>query len=104
MRGDIYRLRTRDTEGHGQRGPRYAVVVQSDRLHLSTLLIAPTSTSAMPGDMRPRINMNGTATYVLVEQTRAVNPETRLGDFAGRLDADELAALDDALRIVLGLY
>jgi mRNA interferase MazF len=54
--------------------------------------------------MRPRINMNGTTTYVLIEQTRAVNPETRLGDFAGRLDADELVALNDALRIVFGLY
>lgn len=104
MRGDIYRLRSGDTEGREQSGARYAVVVQSDRLRLSTVLIAPTSTRARPGDMRPRINMNGTTTYVLIEQTRAVNPETRLGDFAGRLDADELVALNDALRIVFGLY
>jgi mRNA interferase MazF len=54
--------------------------------------------------MRPRITMNGTTTFVLVEQTRAVNPETRLGEFAGRLDAGELAEVDTALRLVLGLY
>ncbi|MCL2781609.1 MAG: type II toxin-antitoxin system PemK/MazF family toxin [Actinomycetia bacterium] len=104
MRGDIHRLRAGDTEGHEQHGPRYVVEVQSDRIRLSTLLIAPTSTRARPSDLRPRVNMNGVTTHVLVEQTRAVNPEARLGDFVGRLDHDELAAVDDALRLVLGLY
>lgn len=104
MRGDIYRLRNRDSEGHEQGGNRFGVVVQSDRLPLSTVLVAPTSTSARPSDFRPRINLNGTTTFVLVEQTRAVNPETRLGAFAGRLDADELAAVDEALRLVFALF
>jgi mRNA interferase MazF len=98
VRGDIYRLRTnRDTQGHEQRGPRYAVVLQSDCLPLSTLLVAPTSTSAMPTDFRPCIDLDGTPTYVLVEQTTDVNAETRLGSFAGRLDAADLAAIDQAL-------
>ncbi|MBK8458927.1 MAG: type II toxin-antitoxin system PemK/MazF family toxin [Micropruina sp.] len=105
MRGDIYRLRAnRSAEGHEQRGPRYAVVVQSDDLQLSTMLIAPTSTSVIPTDFRPRIDMDGTATYVLIEQTAAINVETRLGDFAGRLSSAELADVDRALSIVLGLY
>lgn len=105
MRGDIYRLRTsRTAEGHEQRGPRYGVVVQSDDLLLSTILVAPTSTSALPTDFRPRITMDGTTTYVLVEQTAAVNAETRLGEFAGRLSPSELADLDRALSLVLGLY
>lgn len=105
MRGDIYRLRTsRTAEGHEQRGPCYGVVVQSDDLLLSTILVAPTSTSALPTDFRPRITMDGTTTYVLVEQTAAVNAETRLGEFAGRLGPSELADLDRALTLVLGLY
>ncbi len=105
MRGDIYRLRTsRTTQGHEQHGPRYAVVVQSDHLLLSTVLVAPTSTSALPTDFRPRVIMDGTTTYVLVEQTAAVNAETRLGEFAGRLNSTELADLDRALALVLGLY
>ena len=104
MRGDIYRLRTsRTAEGHEQRGPRYGVVVQSDDLLLSTILVAPTSSSALPTDFRPRITMDGTTTYVLVEQTAAVNAETRLGEFAGRLGPSELADLDRALTLVLGL-
>jgi mRNA interferase MazF len=105
VRGDIYRLRTsRAAEGHEQRGPRYGVVVQSDHLLLSTVLVAPTSTSALPTDFRPRITMGGTTTYVLVEQAAAVNAETRLGEFAGRLSPSELADLDRALALVLGLY
>ena len=105
MRGDVYRLRAnRAAQGHEQKGPRYAVVVQSDSLPLSTLLVAPTSTSARPTDFRPRIELDGVTTYVLVEQATAVDAETRLGDHAGRLDASELDAVDRALAIVFGLY
>lgn len=84
--------------------PRYGVVVQSDHLPLTTVLVAPTSTSALPTDLRRRITMDGTTAYVLVEQTAAVNAETRLGEFARRLSPSELADLDRALTLVLGLY
>jgi mRNA interferase MazF len=40
---------------------------------------------------------------VIVEQTSAVDPETRLGEFAGRLSADEMRQVDSALIDVLGL-
>ncbi len=46
--------------------------------------------------------MDGTSTRVLIEQTMAVDPQ-RLGDFAGRLDTEEMAAIDDALKLVLAL-
>ncbi len=39
----------------------------------------------------------------MVEQLTVVDPEVRLGEFAGRLDAAELRAVDDALRAVLAL-
>jgi mRNA interferase MazF len=103
VRGDVYRLRAdRNTSGHEQRGPRYAVLVQSDALPLSTVIVAPTSTSARASTFRPEIDMNGTKTRVLVEQIRAVDPD-RLGDFAGRLDPEELHLIDRALAGVLGL-
>jgi mRNA interferase MazF len=105
VRGDVYRLRSgRQIQGHEQRGPRYAVVVQSDHLMLSTVLVAPTSTSARATSFRPRVVLDGTATSVLVDQVTAVDGETRIGDFAGRLDAGELAAVDQALRLALGLH
>lgn len=103
-RGEVFRLPPpRRARGHEQRGPRYAVIVQADELlGLSTVLVAPTSTRALPASFRPTLNLDGEPTRVLVEQTTAVDPE-RLGDSAGRLDARELRDLDAALTLVLGL-
>jgi mRNA interferase MazF len=69
---------------------------------LSTTLVAPTSTSARPATFRPTISLSDTETRILVEQTTVVDTE-RLGRSAGRLDADELQAVDEALALVLGL-
>jgi mRNA interferase MazF len=102
VRGDIYRLRQDKTaSGHEQRGARYAVALQTDMVRLSTLIVAPTSTSAQPAVFRPAVDMDGTSTLVLVDQVRAVD-STRLGDFAGRLDPDEMAEVDRAVRLILG--
>ncbi|WP_175407636.1 type II toxin-antitoxin system PemK/MazF family toxin [Streptomyces sp. TRM64462] len=103
MRGDVYRLRPRrDAVGHEQRGTRYAVVLQTEVLTTSTLIVAPTSTSAAPGLLHPKLDMNGTATVVLVEQMTAVDPG-RLGDFAGRVDPEEWDDIERAVKLVLGL-
>ena len=104
VRGEVFRLpAAKAARGHEQRGARYAVVVQADELMaLSTTLVAPTSTSARSATFRPTIEIGGTETRVLVEQTTVVDPQ-RLGRSAGRLEADELRAVDEALALVLGL-
>lgn len=103
MRGDIHRLRAaRKARGHEQAGSRYAVVVQSDALPLSTLLVAPTSTAAQPASFRPEVVIAGTQTRLLVEQTAAVDP-SRLGEPFGHLDGQEIIHLDRALSDVFGL-
>lgn len=103
MRGEVYHLRApRDGRVHEQSGTRYAVVVQSDLLPLSTWLVAPTSTSARAASFRPEVDVNGRATRVLVEQTAAVDPD-RLGARTGHLTFDELGQVDAALRLVLAL-
>ncbi len=104
VRGEVFRLPApRGARGREQKGARYAVVVQADELMgLSTTLVAPTSTSARPATFRPAISLDDTDTRVLVEQTTVVDPE-RLGRSAGRLDANELRAVDEALALVLGL-
>ncbi len=89
--------------GHEQSGSRYVVVVQSDDLPLSTWIIAPTSTGQRPASFRPEIEINGARTRVLVEQMTVIDPQTRLGDFAGRLDSSETHAVNVALRAVLAL-
>ncbi|GAB3523897.1 type II toxin-antitoxin system PemK/MazF family toxin [Arthrobacter monumenti] len=103
MRGDIHRLKApRGARGNEQRGARYAVVVQSDDLLLSTLLVAPTSPSAPPRIFRPTITIGEDETQVLTEQTVAVAPE-RLGERVGHTNRRELEAIDSSLRLVLQL-
>jgi mRNA interferase MazF len=104
VRGEVRRLRVpRDRPGSEQREARFAVLVQADELlALSTVLVAPTSRSARARSFRPLIELGGEATRVLVEQLTAVSAD-RLGESAGRLTAQELRAVDEALAVVLGL-
>jgi mRNA interferase MazF len=104
VRGEVFRLPApRRARGHEQRGARYAVVVQADELlGLSTLLVTPTSQSALTASFRPVITIAGAETRALVEQTTVIDPE-RLGPSAGRLSAREIHALDEALALILGL-
>ena len=104
VRGEIFRLRvSRGARASEQRGACYAVVVQADELlALSMVLVSPTSTTAPPRSFRPTIDLQGSSTRVLVEQTTAVSPD-RLGESVGRLSASELRDLDTALALVFGL-
>jgi mRNA interferase MazF len=74
VRGEVFRLPPRrGARGHEQRGARYAVIVQAEEFfQLSTVLVAPTSTSARPTSFRPTITVGGKETRVLVEQTTVV--------------------------------
>jgi mRNA interferase MazF len=103
VRGDVFQLRSpRDSRGHEQRGNRFAVVVQSDLLPLSTWLVAPTSASARPTSFRPEVEIGGKSALVLVEQIAAIDPE-RLGPLVGHLSQREMSDIDEAIRTVLHL-
>ena len=103
MRGDVYRLHApRGARGSEHRGSRYAVVLQSDDLLLSTILVAPTSRSAPPRVFRPTITIGEEQTQVLIEQTAAVAPE-RLGELVGRVSRNELEEINNSLRLALDL-
>ena len=102
-RGDVYQVRLPKGGGREQHGPRYAVLVQADDLlGLSTVLTAPTSRSVLAATFRPEIEIAGETTRVMVEQLRALDVQ-RLDDFAGRLGAEEMREVDEALSLVLAL-
>jgi mRNA interferase MazF len=104
-RGDVYRIRLPAGRGagHAQHGTRYAVIVQTDGLlPLSTAIVAPTSTAALPATFRPTITVEDTRTRVLVEQLRAVDLR-HLADHAGHLTMAEQREVDAALELVLDL-
>lgn len=103
QRGDVYRFKAPKGVGHEQQGERYGVVVQSDvMLPRSVVVVAPTSRSAKPASFRPEVEVAGEPTRVLVEQLGAVDVQ-RLGRRVGRLTAEEMWSVDDALVVVLGL-
>ena len=103
QRGDVFELRLPKGHGNEQSGRRFGVVVQSDALlPRSTVIIAPTSTSARDATIRPEIVVKGMRTKVLVEQVGALDL-SRLGDVVSTLHGQELWAIDDALQQVLGL-
>ncbi|MCL1800549.1 MAG: type II toxin-antitoxin system PemK/MazF family toxin [Promicromonosporaceae bacterium] len=104
MRGDVYRFRPNDKRGHKQSGARFAVVLQSDDLLLSTALVAPTSTSARGTVFRPTVEINGQPTQVMTEQITVIDPQGELGERVGRLSPREMLELDEAIKLVLGLF
>ena len=103
QRGDVYRFKIPKGVGHEQQGERYGVIVQSDvMLPRSVVVVAPTSRSAKPASFRPEVEVAGDSTRVLVEQLGAVDVQ-RLGRRVGRLTAEEMWSVDEALVVVLGL-
>lgn len=103
VRGDVHRIRMPSGRGRVQRGQRFAVVVQADSLApLSTAVICPTSQSAAPASFRPQVELPDGATRVLCEMVTAVDVRG-LGEQVGHLSFADLAAVDEALGLVLDL-
>ncbi len=90
--------------------PRPAVIVQADELgdRTTSIIVCPLSSAvARPGRIRPVIepapaNGLGARSQIMTDKLTALRRD-RVRRAVGRLDADQLADLDRALLIVLGL-
>ena len=103
-RGDVVRLLPPSRPGHEQQGLRFGVILQSDVLTpLSTVIVAPTSLSALPASFRPQVTIESQPTRVLIEQMAAVDVR-RTSEAIGRLSVEEMWAVDEALSLVVGLH
>lgn len=103
MRGDVFELPSRrDAQGHEQRGRRYCVVVQSDQVLVSTVVVCPTSSSARSSHLRPSVRIKDKETHVLAEQIVTIDPQ-RLGKKVGRLLFSEMQDIDRAIKLTLDL-
>lgn len=103
-RGDVHRVRFGRASARSQAGVRPAVVLQADSLSpLSIVVVAPLSTSAIAGRIRPVVVVEGTSSTLMTDQMTAIDVG-RVGARLGRLGADEAAEVDDALRLVLALH
>ena len=105
MRGDIFELRPNpQAKGHEQQGRRYAVVLQSDTLPLSTVVAAPTTTGSWGTSFHPEIEFSGQSSRVLIEHMICVDPSHRFGRKVGRISPAERDEIDRAVKLVLGLF
>jgi mRNA interferase MazF len=103
VRGDVHAIVLPRRRDHLQRGPRFAVVVQSNDLRaLSTVVVCPTSQSTPAASFHPEIEVDGAATRVMCEMVGAVDVGS-LGRHVAHLSRDEIRAVDDALELVLDL-
>ena len=103
IRGDVHEVNLRRAGGRVQHGSRCAVVVQAnDLMALSTVVICPTSRSAQDASFHPEVELKGERTKVLCEMVRPFDIR-KLGDHICHLSLDEIAAVDDALGLVLEL-
>ena len=101
MKAEVFRLPASGT-GNEQRSRRFVVVLQPDWLHLSTNVVAFTSTSVRETVFRPRVEIDGHETLVLCDQLATVDV-VRLTEPAGFLTLAEMQRIDEAMAIVLDL-
>ena len=113
-RGDIVLANFDPTKGSEQRGTRPAVVVQNDtgNRYANTTILAPLTTSYDPANVAPyEAEIRAANTVVdqdsvaLLNQLRTMSIPDRIYDNFGILDPDgpEMAAIDEAIEISLGL-
>jgi len=104
-RGEVWWVDLDPTRGSEIRKTRPAVVLTVDVLNQArrTVVVVPLSTGPTP---RPPIVVGtasaGSRSVAVCDQVRAVD-KTRLTRCVGRLDHTELRAIEDGVRIVLGL-
>lgn len=78
------------------------MVLQPDRLGLSTWIVAFTSTSARPTSFRPSVVIAEQETLVMCDQLDTVDLD-RLTEPVGFLSLQEVQQVDEALALVLDL-
>jgi len=108
-RGEIYYADLNPVIGSEQDGLRPCVVVQNDvgNAHSSTVIIVPLTTTIKKIKLPTHVVISQACgleadSLVLAEQIRTLD-KSRLGEFVGRVGADEQALIDRALTISIGL-
>lgn len=109
-RGAVVLVELDPTVGHEQRGVRPCVVVSdpvvNEDQHFPVLCVVPVTGTPGVGALYPRLSPTGSglkkASSALVDHLRSID-KRRIRRVYGALPAAELATLDEALRLFLGL-
>ncbi len=103
IRGAVYRVDLGKPRGHEQGGRRFGLVISPSESPLTVVTIIPTSTSAGPSIHRPRLEIAGKTTLLLVDQLRSIDVNYVVGEPVDYLRRDALAEVDLALAHYLGI-
>ena len=109
-RGTVVLVGLNPTRGHEQRGTRPCVIVSdsdvTDDQRFPLVAVVPISGTAGDGAFYPPLASGRSglrkASFALVDQIRSVD-KRRITRVFGRLSVDEAAAIDEGLRLFLGL-
>ncbi|MGQ4598295.1 type II toxin-antitoxin system PemK/MazF family toxin [Nocardia sp. R6R-6] len=88
------------SRGREQRGKRYGVVLSE--IDWSMVTVVPTSTSARDSPFRPRVELLGSSTLLLVDQIRSLDTQY-VRDMVGYLSQEDMQRLERAVRLYLRL-
>ena len=108
-RGDIYRADLDPVLGSEQGGVRPVLIVQNDLGNLTspTVIVAPLTSRSKKKTLRTHVTVDppegglSRPSQVLCEQVRTLE-KSRLSLYLGRLSADTLRRVDEALEQALG--
>ena len=110
-RGTVVLVGLDPTVGHEQRGVRPCILV-SDPLvtndqKFPVVCVVPLTSTAGDGALYPVIDAGPSGlrrrSFALIDQVRTVD-KRRVRKAFGRIEPEELDAIDDGLRLFLGLY
>ncbi|MXV63862.1 type II toxin-antitoxin system PemK/MazF family toxin [Natronorubrum sp. JWXQ-INN-674] len=108
-RGDVVIVRLDPAEGHEMKKTRPAVVVQNDvgNKNASTTIVAP-ATGTYRGYPFEVLAEGAESPFekdssIRLDQIRVVSIEKRIHSVLGSLDAESMEAVDEALKLSLGL-
>ena len=109
-RGTVVLVGLDPTHGHEQRGTRPCVLVSdpeaSEDQHFPMVCVIPLTGTRGEGALYPKISAGSSGlrrdSYALVDQVRAVD-KRRVTTIFGPVDPPDLEAIDEGLRLFLGL-
>lgn len=108
-RGDVVIVQLDPAEGHEMKKTRPAVVVQNDvgNKNSSTTIIAPATSTFRGYPFEVLVEESDSPfekdSSVRLDQIRVVSIAQRIEGVIGSLDSSTMAAIDDALKLSLGL-
>jgi len=106
LRGDIWLAQLDPVQGHETGKIRPSIIIQNNKgnIYSPTTIVAPLTTRKLETihPFEAAVRLGGVPGKILLNQIRAID-KTRLLKHLGRADKQTMRAVDEAIKISLGL-